>query len=533
MTDGSGGVSVGSGGVAGRSGGVAVMADEPVTVAARATVTSIEVAELSLRRSLEEATGLMVGVLAVLDPARLTGPDALALYGLSAGVERLASAVKTLLAPRIDDSGICRDHGHPNTAAMLAAIEDVPTGQARNTLAVGQRLAQLPGTEDALRTGTLSGPKLIELSGAAILDPASETELLDGAAEQPLQQLKDRCRRSRATSVNNDPVAAVRRIRADRNFTWWTDTEGAFCCKGRDTADRGAQIIQQMDHTAGKLKHAEDRTVPPGGPAPAGTAEEPSTTEPNRRADAFYFLITNNLSTCADRAHSPEPEPVDDSDPGPPEAQISSPLEFGGHTVLPTPGQTREQARTADPEARPDRPTPGTYPATAPPADVIDRPPTCSVMVRVDLDALLGGTTLPGETCEIDNFGPIPVTMARNMANDSFLRFVFYQAGDIRAVSHFGRTVNRHLRTALAHRDRCCVVPGCGVSYGLEIDHIQEFALGGPTELANLALLCHHHHYLKTYEGWTLERTGPSDVDPQWTFTPQPPFGQEPEPPGR
>jgi hypothetical protein len=41
--------------------------------------------------------------------------------------------------------------------------------------------------------------------------------------------------------------------------------------------------------------------------------------------------------------------------------------------------------------------------------------------------------------------------------------------------------------------------------------------------------LCHHHHYLKIYEGWTLERT---DLDengrPTWRFEPQPPFGQEP-----
>ena len=154
-------------------------------------------------------------------------------------------------------------------------------------------------------------------------------------------------------------------------------------------------------------------------------------------------------------------------------------------------------------------------------------------MVRVDLDALLRGTARPGEVCEIDNQGPVPVAMARDMANDSFLRFVFHQAGDIRAISHFGRTINRHLRTALAHRDRCCVVPGCGVSYGLEIDHIQEFARGGPTELANLALLCHHHHYLKTYEGWTLERMGTeADGTPEWSFTPMPPFGQEPDPPG-
>jgi hypothetical protein len=34
---------------------------------------------------------------------------------------------------------------------------------------------------------------------------------------------------------------------------------------------------------------------------------------------------------------------------------------------------------------------------------------------------------------------------------------------------------------------------------------------------------------LKTYDGWVLERHGPSDADPQWSFTPQPPFGQEPD----
>jgi hypothetical protein len=156
----------------------------------------------------------------------------------------------------------------------------------------------------------------------------------------------------------------------------------------------------------------------------------------------------------------------------------------------------------------------------------------CSLMVRVDLDALFGGEVAPGEVCEIDNRGPIPVAMARDLANDSFLRLVFHRAGDIRAVSHLGRTVNRRLRTALAHRDRCCVVPGCGVPFGLEIDHVVPFAEGGPTELENLALLCHHHHYLKTYEGWTLSRSGvDTDGSPNWEFTPQPPFGQEPDPP--
>jgi hypothetical protein len=119
--------------------------------------------------------------------------------------------------------------------------------------------------------------------------------------------------------------------------------------------------------------------------------------------------------------------------------------------------------------------------------------------------------------------------MARDLANDSFLSVLFHQAGDIRAVSHLGRTINARLRTALLYRDRTCVVPGCGVSSGLEIDHVREFHLGGPTELDNLALLCHHHHQLKTYQGWTLTRLGVDRTGRiRWRFEPEPPFGQEP-----
>ncbi len=151
------------------------------------------------------------------------------------------------------------------------------------------------------------------------------------------------------------------------------------------------------------------------------------------------------------------------------------------------------------------------------------------MIVRVDRDALVRGRALPGELCELDGQGPIPVPLARALAVDSFLHLVFTEAGDIRAVAHRGRTINATLRTALAFRDRCCVVPGCTMPYGLEIDHVAPLEFGGVTTLDNLALLCRHHHRLKTYDGWVLERHGPSDADPQWSFTPQPPFGQEPD----
>ena len=160
--------------------------------------------------------------------------------------------------------------------------------------------------------------------------------------------------------------------------------------------------------------------------------------------------------------------------------------------------------------------------------DLVSRPPTASVIVRVDRDALVRGRADPGELCELDGHGPIPVPLAAALAVDSFLCLVFTEAGDIKAVSHVGRTINQKLRTALVFRDRTCVVPGCSMPYGLEIDHVRPMEFGGPTTLDNLALLCHHHHRLKSYEGWVLERHGPTDDEPGWSFTPQAPFGQEP-----
>ena len=212
-----------------------VLADAVPTTVDRATVSPIDAKESRLGRPVEQATELLAAVVARLDPSRLTGPDAARLYALFAGVERLSMAGKTLLAPRIDESGVWRDSGHRAPAVMLAELEGVPTGQARSTLAVGHRLLQLPGTEDALRHGTLSGPKVAELSGAAALDPAGEAALLEGAAEQPLQLIKERCQRSRATSVRNDPMAAIRRIHATVTSPGGRTRKGPSAIRGGTT----------------------------------------------------------------------------------------------------------------------------------------------------------------------------------------------------------------------------------------------------------------------------------------------------------
>jgi hypothetical protein len=126
--------------------------------------------------------------------------------------------------------------------------------------------------------------------------------------------------------------------------------------------------------------------------------------------------------------------------------------------------------------------------------------PTTTMHLRVDLAALRRGELEEGESCEIPGVGPVPLATARNVLGDSFLKVIISDAVDVTSVCHVGRTVPAHIRSALEDRDEKCVVPGCDVAQGLEIDHYQiAFENDGPTELWNLCRLCHWHHHLKTH----------------------------------
>jgi Domain of unknown function (DUF222) len=122
--------------------------------------------------------------------------------------------------------------------------------------------------------------------------------------------------------------------------------------------------------------------------------------------------------------------------------------------------------------------------------------PTTTMHLRVDLAALRRGELEEGETCEIPGVGPVPRATARNVLGQSLLNVIITDGVDVTSVCHLGRAVPAHVRSALEDRDEKCVVPGCDVARGLEIDHYQmAFENGGPTELWNLCRLCRWHHY--------------------------------------
>lgn len=123
--------------------------------------------------------------------------------------------------------------------------------------------------------------------------------------------------------------------------------------------------------------------------------------------------------------------------------------------------------------------------------------PLPTVNVRVDHRAFLVGDTEPGDVCEIAGVGPIPVSVAQRLAEDAFLKALITNGTDVLAVSHLGRTIPAHLRTALDDLYPECAIEGCHVAWGLEIEHNLPIEAGGLTELANLQRLCPFHHHYK------------------------------------
>jgi hypothetical protein len=173
------------------------------------------------------------------------------------------------------------------------------------------------------------------------------------------------------------------------------------------------------------------------------------------------------------------------------------------------------------------------------------------LLVTVDLDSLLGGPG--GRGGEAGWAGPLDPEACRRLACDGAVTRVVvtrqpdhdHPGGDLdgddqlaarlRAamallppilggapsqpldVGRSSRVITPAQRSALAVRDGGCVFPDCQRPLAwCEGHHLVHWADGGPTDLANLALLCRAHHRAVHDGGWQLTR-GP---DGRCTATP-------------
>jgi hypothetical protein len=111
--------------------------------------------------------------------------------------------------------------------------------------------------------------------------------------------------------------------------------------------------------------------------------------------------------------------------------------------------------------------------------------------------------------------GTIAVEEALRLAADgNVLPAVLDDAGGILAYGNTRRLAAPGLRKALFARDRGCSFPGCDRSAARsEIHHATDWALGGRTDLNNLAIACGYHNTEAPKMGW---RTVMIDGVPHW-----------------
>jgi hypothetical protein len=126
-----------------------------------------------------------------------------------------------------------------------------------------------------------------------------------------------------------------------------------------------------------------------------------------------------------------------------------------------------------------------------------------TILITMSLESLLGASNEPARTAQGDH---VPAFIARRLAEHAHLQRVV-MAGN--AVVNMGRTVRcatDDQYRALAARDGGCRFPGCHAPASwCDVDHLQPWEAGGPTDLNLLVLWCRHHHTERHRPGVRVE----------------------------
>ncbi|THE06347.1 HNH endonuclease [Microbacterium oleivorans] len=131
--------------------------------------------------------------------------------------------------------------------------------------------------------------------------------------------------------------------------------------------------------------------------------------------------------------------------------------------------------------------------------------------IRARVQVLVPASTLTGSDdgpCDLSGRSPIDPTSARTLAGDTGVwERLFHDPTTGVSVSTDSYRVPSGMRRFLQVRDQHCRFPGCRVAaIRCEVDHTHDHALGGRTELSNLAHLCQRHHSMKQFTAWRVRQ---------------------------
>jgi hypothetical protein len=129
------------------------------------------------------------------------------------------------------------------------------------------------------------------------------------------------------------------------------------------------------------------------------------------------------------------------------------------------------------------------------------------LQVTTTLETLQGLSGSPAADMEFST--PISsVTVQRLACDGNIARVVFGPDSVVVDVGRAARVVSGATRRALNARDQHCRWPGCERTASWSAaHHVVHWTQGGKTDLSNLLLLCHRHHWMVHEGGWKLARS--------------------------
>ena len=401
-----------------------------------------------------------------------------------------------------------RTYTEMSTVAEIGGILTISSGAASSFVDQSRQVCALPPVMDALSTGSLSWQQarifadeteaLDHPAAAALVEHFLDPDAPNPARGRPAPELVPARLRARLRGwrERHHPESIEKRHRkgvADRRVEFTPDRDGMAWIAAYLPADQALAISNSLTATARSLQGPNEirtltqlksddfarrlltnRTV---------AATIPTTVYLQGEGDAQEDLL--GLATLVG---SDEPS-----------TEFNS-FDTVAHSDRPNQAEPVLSGTTTDPDA-------GKVPT-----------PRADVLVTVPHFALLG---LTDEPAELDGYGPIPASMARQLlagGAESFRRVLLDPSdGTPLEIGRTSYRLTKAMKRALQLRDGKCVFPGCNNnSFDNDTDHLQAWQHGGTTGISNLAQLCPKHHRLKHNSGWT-PTTSTRDEPPGWT----------------
>jgi hypothetical protein len=386
-----------------------------------------------------------------LDPA-----DARFVVRACAQMEGSLASVRSMAMARAADSNSWKDEGYRSAADQMAHENGTSASAARRDLETGRRLHEQPEVAEAARSGQLSADQTAAVASGAAAKPDAAQNLIAKAKDSTLNELHEEVSRVKADATDRE--ARRKEIHVHRSFRRWTDLDGSL--QGRLTGhpEDGVTLGRMLDPVRRRLNLL---------------SRSRGEFEPLDALDYDALMTIASIAAGKDAALS-----------------FADLRELGLFPQL-------AADDPAPPAEESDAPRPRVRKLAGRPAKII---------IRADLDTLLRGVVLEGERCEIDGYGPVPVSVIEDLLrfDNVFITTVLTRSKQVVGVYHHRRRPTAYQQTALEFLYPACAVKGCNTRAGLDMDHREDWTKTHFTVFDLMDRLCRFHHRLKSEKDWAL-----------------------------